>query len=315
MKQKNLIFIFLFFGQIILFAQGNSNKRDTILFEKGYLLQQLVKDDLDLDEIINSEDNDNINKELAIDIKETILHKALENYRELIKNFPKSKLLFRTLNNKGFIELALDDRDNAKKTFQKILESNADDNEKGETGSGIMAEPYANYKNRALKMLAELNIKEGKYAEAIKHLDLTKIYPFKHFGGNEYASDHIYISELYAKCYIGLKDNKTALEYLLPNLIENGLADNSNLVALAYETATQKYSKDELKFKYNQAFKNYKRVRLKNKDYQYNTYIITFLNSEIKLPSWQLEDLKPKEIQNEIHKIYNQSKFYKLLNE
>lgn len=314
MKKYSVIFGLFIFGQII-FAQEKSSKSDTVLFEKGYLLQQLAKDDLDLDEIINSKDNINVHKEFAVDIKETILYKALENYNELIKNFPKSKLLFRTLNNKGFIEIDLGDNDDAKKTFQKILDSNADDNEKKGSGSGIMAEPYANYKNRALKMLANLYIKEGKYTEAINYLNLTKIYPYKHFGGNELAADNIYMSELYAKSYIGLNNNKAALEYLLPNVLENGLADNSRLVVLAYEILLKQYSKDELKTKYKQAFNNYKRKKISNREEGYYNYFITFLDMKIKLSPWHLSEVKPEKARNVINEIYSRSQFYKLLHE
>lgn len=314
MKKLTILFILILFGPIA-FGQDKTIQKDVLLFEKGLLLQQLVDEDLDLENIINSKDSSRISKELATDIKETILDKALENYNELIDSFPKSKLLFRALNNKGFIELALDDRNEAKKTFLKIIESKADDKEKGGIGSGIMAEPYANFKNRASKILADIHIKDSNYAEAIKYLDLTKKYPYRHFCGNEYASDKIYMSTLYAKCYIGLNNKNEALKILLPNLLENGLANNSNLVELTHKILREQFSKDDLKTKYEQAFKNYQIEKIKNKDNEYENYFITFLDTKIKLSSWRLEYMKPEEKQKEIDRMYTQSKFYKLLNE
>ena len=311
---KRLIFlIFLnIIGQLV-FGQHKPIQKDELLFEKGLLLQQLVSEDLELDDIINSKDS--TKQGLATDIKETILDKALEYYQELIDSFPKSKLLFRTLNNKGFIELALDDKVEAKKTFQKILDSKADDKEKGGIGSGIMAEPYANYKNRAAKILADISIKDSNYSEAIKYLDLTKKYPYRHFCGNEYAADEIYMSELYAKSYLGLNDKQKALKILLPNILENGLADNSDLVDLTYNTLLKDYQKGELKVKYEQAFESYQTERIKSKKEEYNKYYITFLDTKIELSSWQFDFLKPEEKQTEIDKIYKSSKFYKLLSE
>lgn len=313
-KKLTLLFAMLILVQFV-FGQDKSNNKDSILFEKGYLLQTLVKEDLDLDEIINSQDNNITNKELATDIKETILHKSLENYKELIKKFPKSRLLFRALNNKGFIELSLNNNDEAKKTFQRILDSNADDNENLGAGSGIMAEPYANYKNRASKILAELYINDDKYIEAINYLNLTQKYPYKHFGGNELAADRIRISELYAKCYIGLNDRKKALEYLLPNIMDNGLADNSKLVILAYETMLKEYSRTDLKITYEQAFKTYKREKVKNTEEVYYNYFIKFLNVQIKLSPWRLSEIEPQRAKDEINNIYTQSQLYKLLHE
>lgn len=311
---KRLIFlIFLTTIAQLVLGQNKPIQKDALLFEKGLLLQQLVSEDLELDDIINSKDS--TKQELAIDIKETILDKALEYYQELIDSFPKSKLLFRTLNNKGFIELALDNKVEAKKTFQKILDSKADDKEKGGIGSGIMAEPYANYKNRASKILAEISIKDSNYSEAIKYLDLTKNYPYRHFCGNEYAADEIYMSELYAKSYLGINDKQKALKILLPNILENGLADNSDLVDLAYKTLLKDYQKDELKVKFEQAFKSYQTEKIKSKKEEYDKYYITFFDTKIELNSWRLDYLKPEEKQAEVHNIYKNSRFYKLLNE
>lgn len=314
MKIYILTLTLILFGQMTFGQKTKGIQKDELLFEQGLLLHQLIDEDLELDETINSEDT--TNKEFALDIKETILEKSIKFYQELIDSFPQSNLLFRALNNKGFAELTLKKDNEAKKTFQKILDSKADDKEKGGIGSGIMAEPYANYKNRAAKILASICIKETNYEEALKYLDLTKKYPYRHFCGNEYAADDIYMSELYAKCYLGLNDTDKALKILLPNLLENGLASNSDLVVLTTETLLKKYSKDELKTLFENAFKTYKteKIKPKNSD-EYEKYYITFLDTDIEISSWRFEFMQPDERQKEIESIYKKSKFYKLLNE
>ena len=185
-----------------------------------------------------------------------------------------------------------------------------------------MAEPYANYKNRAAKVLANISIKERNFSDAIKYLDLTKKYPYIHFCGNEYAADKIYISELYAKSYLGLNDKQKALKTLLPNIIENGLADNSCLVDLTCKTLLEDHKKEELRVKYEQAFKNYQIEKVKSKNDEYEKYYINFLDTRIELRSWELYILQADEVQKEIDevqkeidKIYRNSKFYQLLNE
>jgi hypothetical protein len=313
MKQHFILFAFLVFGQKLI-GQEKPIQKDALLFEKGLLLQQLVDEDLELNKVINSKDSLKQKKEFASDIKETILEKALEYYQELIDSFPKSNLFFRTLNNKGFIELALDYKNEATKTFLMIIESKAEDKEKGGIGTGLMAEPYANYKNRASKTLAEIFIKDRSFQEALNYLELTQKYPYRHFCGNEYAADEIYMCELYAKCYLGLKNNKKAIEVLLPNLIENGLANNSEIVELTFRTLIQQYSKEELKIKFKQAFANYAIEKIKKNDYEYEKYYITFLGVKIELPSWELENTKPEKRQYIIDIILNESEFFKLLN-
>lgn len=317
MKNYILTFVLILFGQITFGQKTNSIQKDELLFEKGLLLHQFINKELALDETINSKDTTNAKtKEFAIDIKETILENALEYYQELIDSFPKSNLLFRALNNKGYIELALDDTEEATKTFQRILESKADDKEKGGVGSGLMGEPYANYKNRAAKILAKIYIEGKDYKKAIKYLDLTKQFPYRHFCGNEYAADEIYMCKQYANCYLGLKDTEMALKILLPNLLKNGLSNNSDIVVLTFETLLKRYSKAELKVLYENAFKSYKTEKIKSKDSdEYERYFVTFLDTDIEINSWRLKFIKPEERLKEIENIYKTSKFYKLLNE
>jgi tetratricopeptide (TPR) repeat protein len=170
MLRVTFIILLLFLGQVT-FGQKKPITRDQLLFEKALLLQQMVNEGLDLEETI--EDSIELRAEYATEIKESILEKALGFYNELIDSFPKSKLRFRALNNKGFIELSLEDTAEAKKTFLAILNSIANDKEKGGVGSGLMGEPYANYKNRAARILASIGIQANNWNEALRYLDLT----------------------------------------------------------------------------------------------------------------------------------------------
>lgn len=313
MRKLTLIFLLLFWGQMT-FGQTKEIQNDELLFEKGFLLQGIIDQELDLNWTIKSGDSSNVKTEYAIEIKEAILKKALEFYEELIYSYPKSNLYYRTLNNKGIIEFELGRLDQAKKTFTFILDSEADDKEEGGFGSGIMAEPFANYKNIASTRMARIYIQENNYLEAIKYLELTKKYPYLHFCGNGFAADAIFMSELYGKCYLGLNEYDKAYKILLPNLLENGLADNSDLVDIAYNALLKKYTKEELKIKYEQAFKNYKVEKVKKGKNEYQNYFISFLGNKIEINSWKLEGLQKHELNKEIEAIYKKSKFYKLLN-
>src|ERR1039457_3508580 len=98
-----LTFLLIFIGQIV-FGQTKSIQPDELLFEKGFVLEQLIDDDLELDGLINNIDSIYAKTEYLEQIKrikETTLKKAHKYYQELVDSFPKSNLLFRALNNKG----------------------------------------------------------------------------------------------------------------------------------------------------------------------------------------------------------------------
>lgn len=315
---KNFFIIYFLFFSFITFGQKRKSNEDLILFEKTVAIQGFLNEELEnvinLKDTIDLTNEEKIKRNFAIEIRENVLDKVIENYEELIKEYPKSNLIFRALNNKGFAELKLEDFDKAKETFLKILNSEADDKEKGGIGSGLMGEPYANYKNRASKILADLELKNNNYQEAIKYLDYTKKFPYRHFCGNEYAADEIYMAEMYSKCYIGLGQYEKAYDILLPNIVENGLANNSELVNTAYNALLKNYKKEDLKAQFENSFKNITAVKETRNKNEYTFYYINFLNRKIKLSSWKLSEmLAETEKDKVIKEILEESEFYKLL--
>jgi hypothetical protein len=278
------------------------------------LIDEELNDAIFLKDTTNISTEEKIKSDFAKEIKEMILYKVVENYEELIETFPKSKLIFRALNNKGFAELQLEDFDDAKSTFLMLLNSKADDSEKGGIGSGLMGEPYANYKNRAAKILADIELRDKNYSQALKYLDETKKYPYRHFCGNEYAADEIHMAVQYSKCYLGMNQDEKAFDLLLPNIFGNGLASNSQLIEVAYNALMQKYKKEDLKAQFEKSFENViieKETKNKNED---TYYYVKFLNRKIQLDSWSLHDmLTEQEREKAISEILTNSEFYKLL--
>jgi len=310
---KQFLILILFFLPPVAFGQSKPIQRDELLFEKALSLQQLLDEDLNLDKIANSTASTD-KKELATEVKETLLDKAHEYYQELIDSFPKSNLLFRALNNKGFIELSLDDRKEAKRTFLRILNSKADDKEKGGIGSGIMGEPYANYKNRAAKALANIYIKDSSFKKALYYLDLAKKYPYRHFCGNEYAADKIYMATLYGKCFLGLRNYTEAYKILLPHIVYNGLADNADAVELAYKALLINYAKPDLKKRYENAVRHCKIEYGDLNKGEASSYSLIFLGTKIVGDlSFSFEFIENQvEKDKAIKKSLLESEFYKL---
>ncbi len=313
MKILAFIFLLTLTGHLTS-GQNKPIQQDELLFEKARLLSMLATFDLDLERVINS-DSSKIRQELAGDVMKTILDKSLGFYTELTVNYPKSKFLLLSLESKAIIEFSLDKKQDAKNTYQKILYTVTEDQQDADTVFGRSQEQFTPIKNRAAKVLAEMSLQENNFTEALEYLDETKKYPYKDFCGNGYTGDEIYMSELYAKCYLGLNNDQKALKVLLPHLIENGLAGNSSLVELTYKTLLKQNSKEELRVKFEKAFRNYQTEKVKSKEMAYEKYYITFLDTKIELPSWEFESMKPKERQKGIEEIYKNSKFYSLLND
>ena len=317
---KNFTIIFLLFTlSQAAFGQSKAIQPDELLFEKGAELQQLVNDDLHLDKTIESKYSLKSQVAYATELRNTILQKSLGYYEEILAKFPHSKFVYRTLSNKAYIELTLGDEEEAIKDFSTILQGTDADHERGGRGTGIMAEPYANYKNSAAKNLAEIALKAGDYTKALAYLNLTKKYPYQHFCGNAYAADEIYLGEMYEKCYLGLNEYTKAYAAALPNLLENGLADNKNLVIMTYNALLKTYSKQELKSKFEQAIQKHEIIISKSGKYEYRNYFITFLEFKVPLNFWALQTtadmLKPEDISKLITKECLQSRFYALLTE
>ena len=317
---KNIFITLCLVHSLFAFSQKKNNNEDLILFERTVAIQEMIGEELD--DLRNYGDTLTLSKEAKLkktfekELKENILDKVIDGYEELIEKFPKSKLVFRALNNKGYAELELEDNANAKTTFLSILNSKANDKEKGGIGSGIMGEPYANYKNRACKILADLELKDKNYQEAIQYLDRTKEYPYRHFCGNEYAANDIYMANMYSKCYLALNEYDKALDILLPNIIENGLAGNSFLVKTTVDALLKNHTKESLKFQFETAFKNISAEKeIRNKE-EYTYYYIHFLNRKIQLNAWDLYAQLPKEeFDKTTQRILTESYFYKLVSQ
>lgn len=288
----------LFFTVILLnfiqisFGQPEPISRDNILFENGILLKRLINEELDLDKAIKSKDS--IKSKYASEIKEAILKKALASFTELIDSFPNSKLLVRTLDFKGTIEYELNYINEAKKTFQSILNSKIGGLVNTGFKSEVIEDPYSYLKNEATERLANIFIDEKNYTEALKYLDLTKIYPYEDFCGNAVAADKLYIAESYAKCYLELNELPKAYEILLPNILDNSLVDNSHLIETTYNALLLTYKKEDLKNQFKQAFLNYQAEKVTSNNEEYERYFITFLKTRIEFMEFRTDDSERK---------------------
>jgi tetratricopeptide (TPR) repeat protein len=227
--------------------------------------------------------------------------KQFDNAVELYhaEQYDSALFLFTTVYNNGWVNTTLTAKayynmgdiymikkniKKAKEIFRGILDSDFDEMDRGGRGSGLMAEPYALYKNNSCNILAEIALDEKDYKNALRYTEMAdKEYPYRHFCGNAFAENDIYMATMYAKCYAGLHDINKAIETLIPHCINNCLASNNSLIEQLCGLLREKYSKEEIKQEINTALSGMYIRETKHSDYTDSSYCIKIFNSEFKL--------------------------------
>ena len=234
------------------------------------------------------------------------------------KGIGNPALIAKSYYNIGIIYLEKKDTVNARRIFKDIIYSNFDDMDRGGTGSGLMAEPYALYKNNSCKILTMMALQEKDFVNALSYTEMAdKDFPYIHFCGNEYAANDIYMASMYARCYEGLGNKERAIETLLPHCIENGLANNSRLVDQLCILLKEKYSKEAIKQQIESAISGMYIKQKKLRDYVDSSYYTKIFNTELELDvySSDIDYRKTKHLnQIELHRYYfKESEFVKKL--
>lgn len=244
--------------------------KDELLFQKGFLLQELAVEGLGLNETIRNKETDEIRAGYATEIKENLLDDAFKYYEELIDSFPKSHRFYKALINQGFIKLELQDTVEAEKVLLMVLGTKPTDKEKKKVQTEPVVDPNSGYKNDAAQMLAEISLANHEYQRALGFLEEEKKHP--HLGDRcILQSERNYTEEMYAKCYMELKKYQKVYDVLLPILFETDCDE------LLYEALLKTYKKEDLIKKYELAFKSCTIDKSKA------SYFMIFLNRKIDL--------------------------------
>ncbi len=299
-------------------SSSQNENLDVDIFNKGVAIFEVLDEtsfDYELKNIDTTSIKGKVKYETLYDKKEDILDFAFEQFEKIIDEYPNSKLYHKSLYNLAQISSQLDYEEDEIKYLQMILNSNANDKENSGR-SGIMANPYANFKNEASNRLTGIYLNNGDFNKALEYKKINEKYPLQHFCGNAFASDKIYNAEQYAKIYIGLDNNEKVLDYLLPHIFNNGLASNSDLVDLTIKFLKNNYTQEKLRADFENATKNIYSKTEKNGDNQWTNYYIKYFGSEIEIPSWNLSfETDNEKTKSELEKRIKESEFYKKLNE
>lgn len=252
----NKVFFALMFIFFVSNVLAQENGEDTLLLDKGNMLHKWVYQEvekkmqgLDTTNLKGKIRYETLNKE-----KNDSLRKTLGFFETLIKNYPKSKLIFRARNNAALVARELKLTDKAIKYCKRNLRSKASDKESGGVGEGLMRAPFTLYKHQACQNLAEIYMESGNFRKAIRYIKkMEKKHPYRHFCGNAHDVNELYIATLYAKSYQGLGKVKKALSYILPYIFNTEWVDNKRAVELAVDILKENYDIKQLQQEFDNA--------------------------------------------------------------
>lgn len=242
---------------------------------------------------------------------------AISSYKEITQTAKKkSDAYARAVYNIGYIYYLKDNDTAAERVFLQILGSNVNEMAPGGRGQGIMREPYALYKHDACELLAQIEFKRNNYEKALQYIKtFHRVYPYRHFCGNELMASQIYTAEMYAKAYIGMKDTTRAIRALLPETMETGLAPNTELVTTVTGLLKAKYDKQFLVSALNASIDKLEVKQIRYKRSSYETYQIIFLDVPIPVTDYMIDGDEYKD-KSEVDKrklFVRKSNFYKLV--
>jgi tetratricopeptide (TPR) repeat protein len=178
---------------------------------------------------------------------------AAVEFEQMIKQFPKSKLVARAHFNRALCYYLFKDYETSEEIFLAIL--NEDYNEKDPNS---LMEPYALYKHNTCRYLAHMALEKKDFVATEKYIELfDKKYPYQHFCGNEWSAYHMYVDVMRAKVYMGTGQVKKAMDILLPSIFFNGLASNEDVLVELERIIDQAYSKEQAGAEFKQALASF----------------------------------------------------------
>lgn len=289
MKRIVLLIVLLFSTFIFSQKKEKSQKYDQgeLLFLKAENYLSVFNESIyvndSLEELDTLNKQDKIKYEVYSEIRENIYDDVLDIYSDIVEKHSKSKIFFKSLYNKAFIEKELGYIEDAIETNIQLINSKANDLEKGGLGEGLMAEPYANYKNRACRNLVNLYIEKQDFNKAKKYFNLTRNYPYQHFCGNAHATDEVHMASLESNIYIGLKQDREALRCLLPYVFGNLLTESTYVEDLAFDLVEKLDVKTQIKNEIESQAGNIKARKVKYGKDKVEEYFITLFDKEINI--------------------------------
>jgi tetratricopeptide (TPR) repeat protein len=218
------------------------------------------------------------------------------------------------LSDKAYTELVLKNYKNATATFLKTLKYIEDNKGKTDPNNGfVFGENNEQLLNQTYKTLANIEIAQKNYSQALQYLDEAQKNSYSISCGNALFPEIADVASLYSECYFNLKDDKKICDILVPVAALPMVNENSITVTRLYETLLKKYNKAELKKLFQESFKTlYSKEGIIN-NYANTIYYVKFLDRDVILYDLSFKNLSEEATKERLNKILNSSKFYALL--
>ncbi|OJJ17030.1 hypothetical protein BKI52_30400 [marine bacterium AO1-C] len=146
-------------------------------------------------------------------------YKALLIFKELVKDYPKSKQYGRNLYNIPTIYQELDSAKMAIKWFKKVLDNKKLKDSEADYSRGIL-ETHTNFKHYASTNIGVINYNRGNYNEALKYYKLAhEKYRYYNTSGTSLKLNKITLASNISDCYNKLNQIDSAIAILLPHAL------------------------------------------------------------------------------------------------
>ncbi len=291
-------------------------QRAEMLWNDAVSLERVYFVFLNLDEQLQALDTsslrDSIKYVLLNEQKEIILNAALNEYNLLLEKFPKSWYAPLSTFRKAEIHRKLGQLDSARYYLLNLVLTDSALVVLARDDSWEFNEKY-NLQKDTYIALAEVEYEAENYNRSISYLLKSETAPSYLLCGNEFENMDVETVIIYAKNYYALDSLDKAIEFLLPNIIFNGMANNRALVALAIDYLLEKYDRNYLLSEFEKSFQNYYTLHPKWSGYR-KKYYIRYLGEEMLLVPFSPEHGTIPEEQ-QIQQVMKNELFYKLLKE
>jgi tetratricopeptide (TPR) repeat protein len=296
---RSIITIVLLVKSIFLFSQELETdsawieSEVKILYAEAEQITNVLYNYLELDYWLENLDTLSDANKVKIGIykeqRDNLLTTALNYYEEITTKYVTSKLYHRALNNQGIIEFELKLYERAKKSFLEILNSNVDDKEEVQVGFGLMAEPYANYRNRAAEMLYEIEYSQGNYNEAKKYLEESTKHQYHHWCSNAFEEKEFWLAFQRSKIESKFENYVKATKMIIPHLFNRRIMKEEELREYTVNLLFHMKTKDELLQEFEIGINNFYKRRIEPES-DYENYFIRFLGEEIEISIYGSSD-------------------------
>ncbi|WMJ71709.1 hypothetical protein RCC89_00775 [Cytophagaceae bacterium ABcell3] len=144
---------------------------------------------------------------------------ALYVWKKVVREYPDTSNCYgRSFNNIPVVYAQIGNIEKAKAWYRKILDSELNDLDEG---NSIMA-PYANYKHNACLRMSQLLKEEGELEESFEYIELAEHeFPYQTFSATSFEKRAVLITYYKAELWKLKGDEKEALFTMLEKILDN----------------------------------------------------------------------------------------------